>query len=189
MSGHSKWSQIKHKKALTDAQKSRHFAKLARQITVAVKENGADPNANPALRATIEKARSANMPSDNIERAIKRASGEKEALEEVLFEAYGPGGAAILITGITDNKNRTTQEIKHILSERGVKLAAPGSARFLFSAPSGRDLASGGQKTDDGWQAQALLPVDEKSKAELTKLFDTLDEHDDIQDIFTNADL
>lgn len=177
MSGHSKWSQIKHKKALTDAQKSKHFAKLARQITVAAKEKGSDPNTNAVLRAAIDKAREVNMPSDNIERAIKRASGEKEALEEVLFEAYGPGGAAILISGITDNKNRTTQEIKHLLSEYGVKLASPGSARFLF------------QKTDDGWQAQTPLPIDEKSKAELTKLFEALDEHNDIQDIFTNADL
>lgn len=176
MSGHSKWSQIKHKKALTDAQKSKRFSKLARQITLAARSKGSDPNANPGLRTAIEKAREANMPSDNIERAIKRGAGsEKDALEEVLFEAYGPGGAALLIVGITDSKNRTTQEVKHILSEHGAKLAGPGSARFLF------------QKTDDGWQAKSSLEIDQNTKESLTRLFEALDEHDDINDIYTNA--
>jgi YebC/PmpR family DNA-binding regulatory protein len=178
MSGHSKWSQIKHKKALSDAQKSRHFAKLARQIAVAARIKGPNPEINPVLRAIVEKARQANMPSDNIERAIKKGiGGEKEKLEEVLFEAYGPGGAAMLISGITDNKNRASQEIKHVLSEHGAKLAAPGSAKFLF------------QKTSGGWQARTLLPIDEKTKKDLMKLFEILDENDNVQDIFTNADI
>ncbi len=178
MSGHSKWSQIKHKKALTDARKSKEFAKLAKQITVAAREKGPDPASNPSLRAAVEKARSFNMPSDNIERAIKRATSKDEnALEEVLFEAYGPGGSAILIAGITDNKNRTTQEIKHLLSENGAKLASPGSAKFLF------------QKTEDGWQPIANITVDEKTKEALSKIFEALDENDDINDIYTNAEM
>lgn len=178
MSGHSRWSQIKHKKALTDAQRSKHFSKLARLIALASREKGSDPNTNAALQAAIEKAREANMPSDNIERAIKRGAGaEKDALEEVLFEAYGPGGAALLITGITDNKNRTTQEVKHTLGEHGAKLAGPGSARFLF------------QKTEDGWQTTTPLEIDQSTKETLTKLFEALDEHDDINDIYTNANL
>ena len=177
MSGHSKWSQIKHKKSLTDAKKSKEFGKLARQITVAARERGPDPASNPTLRTAVEKARSFNMPSDNIKRAIKRAQTKEDALEEVLFEAYGPGGAAILILGITDNKNRTSQEIKHLLSEHGVKLARPGSAKFLF------------QKTDDGWQATVNLPVDEKTKEALSKLFEALDEQDDINDVYTNAEI
>lgn len=178
MSGHSKWSQIKHKKAAGDAQKSKEFGKLGRQITLAAREKGPDPASNPSLRTAVDKARSFNMPSDNIERAIKRASGaDKENLEEVMFEAYGPGGVAMLITGITDNKNRTAQEIKHLLSEHGVKLAGPGSAKFLFT------------KTDDGWQATATLPVDERTKEELSKLFEALDEQDDVNDIYTNAEI
>ena len=177
MSGHSKWSQIKHKKASTDAQKSRYFAKLARQITVVAKEKGPDPSGNPKLRSMIEKARGLNMPSDNIERAIKSAQAKEGALEEVLFEAYGPGGVAILISGITDNKNRASQEIKHILSEHGVKLASPGSARFLF------------EKTNDGWQAQPAIEIDEASRNSLKKLFEALDEHDDINEIYTNAEI
>ena len=151
---------------------------MARQITVVARERGPDPASNPTLRTAVEKARSFNMPSDNIERAIKRATSKDESvLEEVLFEAYGPGGAAILISGITDNKNRASQDIKHLLSEHGAKLASPGSAKFLF------------QKTDDGWQATANLPVDEKTKEALSKLFEALDENDDVNDIYTNAEI
>ena len=178
MSGHSKWSQIKHKKAATDAKKGQIYGKLARMITIAAREKGPDPNTNPALRVAIEKARSENMPSDNIDRAIKRASGgEKDSLEEVMFEAYGPGGVAILIAGITDNSNRTAQEIKHTLAEHGTKLAGPGSAKFLF------------QKTADGWQAANLMSVDDSTKEQLTRLFEALDENDDVQDIYSNAEL
>ena len=178
MSGHSKWSQIKHKKALTDARKSKEFGKLARQITLAARENGPDPSLNPTLRTAMEKARSFNMPSDNIERAIKRAASKEDGgLEEVLFECYGPGGAAILIKGITDNKNRTSQEVKHLLSEHGVKLASPGSAKFLFS------------RTDDGWQARTTIETDEAAKDSLKKLFEALDERDDINDIYTKANI
>lgn len=178
MSGHSKWSQIKHKKAATDAKKGQIYGKVARMITIAAREKGPDPNTNPALRVAIEKARNENMPSDNIERAIKRAAGkDTESLAEVMFEAYGPGGAAILISGITDNVNRTSQEVKHILAENGAKLAGQGSAKFLF------------QKTQDGWQAMNIMQIDHATKEQLTKLFEALDENDDVQDIYSNADL
>ncbi|MBI1957015.1 MAG: YebC/PmpR family DNA-binding transcriptional regulator [Candidatus Niyogibacteria bacterium] len=178
MAGHSKWAQIKRQKAATDAQKSKEFAKLLRKIAAAVKEAGPDPNANLALRTAIEKASRANIPSSNIERAIERAKGAgKDTLENVLFEAYGPAGAAILVEGVTDSKNRTSQEIKHILSEHGAKLAGLGSARFLF------------QKTADGWEPVTPLPVDAAVKESLTKLFEALDASDDVTDIFTNADL
>ena len=178
MAGHSKWAQIKRKKAVTDAQKSKEFAKLLRKITIAAKEKGLDPEANPALRAAMDAAREANIPASNMERAIERASGAgKSTLESVLFEAYGPGGAAILIEGVTDNTNRTAQEVKHILLEHGAKLAGPGSARFLF------------QKTASGWEPVTPLPADDATKETLAKLFETLDLHDDVTDIYTNADL
>lgn len=134
MSGHSKWAQIKHKKAATDAKKGTIFSKIARLIIVAAKEKGGDPATNAKLRMAIEKAREAGLPKDNIERAIERGTGGKEGetLEEVLYEAYGPGGVALLIQGVTDSKNRTTNEIKHILSEHGGKLAAQGSVEWMF---------------------------------------------------------
>ncbi len=134
MSGHSKWSQIKHKKAIEDAKKSRYFSKLAAAITIAAKD-GPDPEKNPRLRLAIDKAKEFNMPKDNIERAIKRGTGELEGvkLEEVIFETYGPEGIGILIKAITDNKNRTTAEIKKILSDFNLKLAGQGSVSFQFS--------------------------------------------------------
>lgn len=134
MSGHSKWAQIKHKKAITDAKKSKIFSKLAALISIAAREKGGGASMNPKLRLAVEKARAMNMPMENIERAIKRGTGGIESgnLEELLLEAYGPGGKAILISAITDNKNRTLAEIKHILNEYGGKLASSGSVRWMF---------------------------------------------------------
>jgi len=134
MSGHSKWAQIKHKKAITDAKKSKIFSKLAALISIAAREKGGGASMNPKLRLAVEKARAMNMPMENIERAIKRGTGGIESgnLEELLLEAYGPGGKAILISAITDNKNRTLVEIKHILNEYGGKLASSGSVRWMF---------------------------------------------------------
>lgn len=134
MSGHSKWAQIKRKKAVTDAKRSRVFSKLAAIISIAAREKGGDPNMNPSLRMAIDKARSLNMPMDNIERAIKRGTGSAEAgdLEEIFLEAYGPGGKALLIKAITDNKNRTIAEIKHVINEHGGKMANAGSVKWLF---------------------------------------------------------
>lgn len=133
MSGHSKWSTIKHKKALTDAKKAKVFSKVSRMISVAVREKGPNPETNLALRLALEKAREANMPSDNIQRIIKKYSGgEGERLEEVQFEGYGPGGIALIIEAITDSRNRTSQEIRHLLSSHGGSMAAPGSVLWMF---------------------------------------------------------
>lgn len=134
MSGHSKWSKVKHIKAITDAKRGQIFSKLAREISVAAREQGRDLTTNPKLRLVIEKAKQWNLPKENIERAIKRGVGEIEGgeLESVLFEAYGPGGIAIIIEGITDNKNRALGEIKQILNQNNGKLVGEGSVRWMF---------------------------------------------------------
>ncbi len=134
MSGHSHFSSIKHKKEITDAKRGKIFSKMAKLISVAAREGGGDPNANPKLKLAIEQAKNANMPKDNIDRAVKRGTGElsSEKLEQVTFEAYGPGQTAIIIEGITDNKNRTLGEIKQILSQNNGKLASEGSVKWLF---------------------------------------------------------
>lgn len=134
MSGHSKWSQIKNKKASTDAKRSAVFSKLTAFITVAAREKGGDITSNPKLRMAVEKAKSFNMPADNIERAIKKGTGELEGLvlEELFIEAYAANGKPLLITAITDNKNRTISEIKHILGGFEGKMANSGSVKWLF---------------------------------------------------------
>ncbi len=134
MSGHSKWAGIKHKKALVDAQRSRVFTKLIRELTVAAREGGGDLEANPKLRAVAAKAREANMPIDNMERAIKRGTGELPGVtyEEITYEGYGPGGVAILVETLTDNKNRASGEIRSLFSRRGGNLAGAGSVAWMF---------------------------------------------------------
>ena len=134
MSGHSKWSTIKHKKASTDKKRADLFSKLAREITIAARQGGGDIETNYVLRGVAEKARGFNMPKENIERAIKKGAGEDtdELLEELLMEAYGPGGVALLIEGITDNRNRTTNEIKSTLTKNGAKPVEEGSVKWLF---------------------------------------------------------
>jgi len=134
MSGHSHSKTIKHQKAITDQKRGQMFSKLARLISVAVKEGGPNPETNSKLRLAFEMAKEINMPKDNVERAIKRGSGEtvEEKLEEVLFEAYGPGGIAIIIEGITDNKNRTLGEIKQVLNQNNGKLVGEGSVKWMF---------------------------------------------------------
>ncbi|MGO9903440.1 MAG: YebC/PmpR family DNA-binding transcriptional regulator [Solirubrobacteraceae bacterium] len=135
MSGHSKWHSIKHKKAVVDARRGEHFTKLARAITVAAREGGGDPDGNPSLALAIQKARDASMPKDNIERAIQKGTGEgvdAEQFEAVLYEAYGPGGVALLIEALTDNRNRTGADVRHMLSKHGGSLGTPGSVSYLF---------------------------------------------------------
>ena len=134
MSGHSHSKKIKHAKELTDQKKGQMFSKMARAVSVAVKQGGSNPEINSKLKVIIETARSLNMPRENIERAIKQATGGIEGanLEEVLFEAYGPGGTTIIIEGITDNKNRTLGEIKQILGQHGGKLVGEGSVKWMF---------------------------------------------------------
>jgi YebC/PmpR family DNA-binding regulatory protein len=135
MSGHSKWATIKHKKAATDARRGKLFTKVLREITVAAKIGGGDPKANPRLRSAVLEARSNSVPNDNIERAIKKGTGELEgeAYEEVLYEGYGPGGIAVLVEGLTDNKNRTAPEIRHLFTKYGGSLGASGCVAWMFN--------------------------------------------------------
>lgn len=133
MAGHSKWAQIRHKKALTDARRSQLFAKLVREITLTARQGGTRPETNAALRSAIERGRSQGLPKENIERAITRASGrDATSLQEFLYEATAAGGLMLLIEGITDNKNRTLAQVKHLLAEHGAKLADPGAVMWSF---------------------------------------------------------
>jgi YebC/PmpR family DNA-binding regulatory protein len=134
MSGHSKWASIKHQKGVADARRGQLFTKLTREIIVAVRQGGSDPDMNFRLRLAVQKARDANMPMDNIERAIKRGSGELEgsALVEMVLEGYGPSGAAILVQALSDNKNRTVQEVRNLFSRNGGNLGESGCVAWLF---------------------------------------------------------
>jgi len=134
MSGHSKWHSIRHKKGALDAKRGKLFTKLIKEITVAARLGGGDPESNPRLRTVIQKAKEANMPKDNIEKAIKKGTGELEGynLEEVVYEGYGPSGVAIIIDAMTDNKNRTTAEIRSILSKNGGNLGENGCVSWIF---------------------------------------------------------
>lgn len=179
MSGHSHYSSIKYKKTITDAKRGKIFSKISRLISLAAREKGGDPETNPKLKLAIEKAREANMPNNNIERAIKRGTGEIEGakMEEFIYEAYGPAGVALIIEGITDNKNRTLSEIKHILSQYGGKLAELGSVKYLF------------EKQGIEWLPKYPIQItDEKIKQQLERLFEGLDENDDVQEIYSNLE-
>jgi YebC/PmpR family DNA-binding regulatory protein len=135
MSGHSKWASIKHKKAVVDARRGQHFTKLARAITVAAKEGGGDPTGNASLALAIQKARDASMPKDNIERAIQKGTGsgaDADSFETVMYEGYGPGGVAMLIEALTDNRNRTAADVRHVVGKYGGNLGEPGSVAYLF---------------------------------------------------------
>lgn len=177
MSGHNKWSQIKEKKGKTDAQKSKIFSMYAKVITMEAKKAKGDKNA-PGLKAAIDRAKTFNVPNDNIERAVKKGMGaEANSMEEVIYEAYGPAGVAFLIEGITDNKNRTTQEIKHLLSKNGGNLGGQGSVMWAFT------------KTSDGYEAQTPLDLSPSDQENILKLYNELDGHEDIKNIYTNAKL
>jgi YebC/PmpR family DNA-binding regulatory protein len=136
MSGHSKWASIKHKKAIVDARRGQHFTKLARAITVAARDGGGDPEMNATLGNAVQKAKDASMPKDNIERAIAKGVGagaDAEAFTAVLYEGYGPGGVALLIEVLTDNRNRTAADVRHLLGKGGGNLGEPGSVAYLFN--------------------------------------------------------
>jgi YebC/PmpR family DNA-binding regulatory protein len=135
MSGHNKWSTIKHKKGRADARRGKLFTKIIREITVSAREGGGDPDANPRLRAAIQAAKAANMPADNIKRAIQRGTGELPgtSYEDVTYEGYGPGGVAVMLEILTDNRNRTTPEIRHLFSKHGGNLGENGCVSWLFS--------------------------------------------------------
>lgn len=175
MAGHSKWAQIKRQKGANDAARSRMFGKLARRITVESKKCGGDTNA-ASLRAIIEKARKENMTKDAIERAVaKGKTAEAGSLESIVYETYGPGGAAVLIETVTDSRNRTAQEIKHLLSKNGAELASPGSAAWAF------------EKTAEGYMPKTNVSLSPEDDAKLMELLSAIDAHDDVEEVYTNA--
>jgi YebC/PmpR family DNA-binding regulatory protein len=167
MAGHSKWKQIKHYKAAADAKRGAHFTKLIREITMAAKLGGGDPAGNPRLRTAIETARAASMPKENIERAVKKGTGELEGVEyqEITYEGYGPGGVAILIFAMTDNPNRTVAEVRHKLSRGGGNLGAANSVSWMFERKGQLYLDSTKYPEDDALEA-ALDAGAEDFKAE-----------------------
>lgn len=177
MSGHNKWAQIKHRKAATDAVKSREFARLTRLITVESKKTNGSISA-PGLSAAIARAKAINVPKDNIERAIAKGMNKDVAsLEQVTYEAYGPGGVALIIEALTDNKNRTTQEIKHILSMHHVELSAPGAASWAFNTqPDGKYVPN-----------EPLFETEGEDEERLSALLEALDAYEEVQRISTNA--
>lgn len=176
MSGHNKWSQIKNKKAVTDGKKSKVFSKHASLITMeSRKANGS--LSSPGLAAAIERAKKDSMPKENIDRAVAKGVGsDGGGMEEVTFEAFGPGGTAILITALTDNNNRTAPEIRHIFSKLGLQLGTPGSAAWAFT------------KTATGYVPQNPMELSDADGEKLANLIEALEDQDDVQDIYTTAD-
>lgn len=182
MSGHSHWSGIKHKKAATDAARAKTFSKLLKAIGAAARTEP-NPEFNPRLRTAINKAREAQVPNDVVARALARAAEAGEAFDELLFEAYGPGGIAVLIEVVTDNRNRAVQEIKKILGDHHAKWAEQGSVQWAFSAASAE---SGGEERG-GWDAKFPQAVSEEDATTLGTLVEALENHDDVQRVTTNA--
>ncbi len=239
MSGHSMWATIKHKKAATDAKRGRIFTRIIKEIMIAARAGGGDPDSNPRLRTAVLAAKGVSMPADNIKRAIQRGTGELEGgqIEEVMFEGYGPGGAAVLVQVATDNRNRTVSEIRHIFSKQGGNLGEQGSVAWMFERKSQiliemskaseeklMDLvldAGADDLRNDGanWEvvsppeahekvleaihkagietvsAQiAMLPkntikLEGKNAAGMLKLAEALEEHDDVQNVYSNFDI
>jgi YebC/PmpR family DNA-binding regulatory protein len=238
MSGHSKWATIKHKKAATDAKRGKAFTRIIKEITIAARSGG-DPDGNPRLRTAIVAAKAVSMPADNIKKAIMRGTGELEGgqIDEVMFEGYGPGGAAVLVNVATDNRNRTVSELRHVFSKNGGNMGEQGSVAWMFDRKSlilvptenagedqlmsllldagGDDLRPGG----DHWEvlsppeaheavvkaletagiatAEAgiamvpknLIKLEGKNAAGMLRLHDALEEHDDVQSVYSNFDI
>lgn len=175
MSGHNKWSQIKGKKGVADQKRGLLFSKLLKAIAVAAKQEP-NPTFNPRLRTAVETARQSNVPNENIERAISKASEEKE-LEELTLEAYGPEKSAIIIEIITDNRNRTINEIRILLNENNAKMADQGSVLWAF------------EKSGAEWKPKFPQPISKDTKQKLRDLVAKLEEHEDVQKVITNKDL
>jgi len=237
MSGHSKWSKVKHQKAITDVRKSKIFSKMVKMIAVAARKGG-DPEMNSALRLAIEKAKAVNMPNDNIERAIKKGTGEdkEKRLEEITYEAYGPNGIPLMIETITDNKNRTLSEIRHILSRNNGRLSETGSVKWMFDQKGMIEVSSAEKNKDElelaaidagaedvewknnvleiytkpndlekvkenlekarikiedaslSWVPKNEVEIkDESLKSQLERLFEALDENEDVNEIYSNV--
>ena len=198
MSGHSHWAGIKRKKGATDEKRGRVFSKLLIAISVAAKGEP-NPDFNPRLRDAILKAKENSVPAENIERAVKRASESAEALEELVMEAYGPGGVAILIEAATDSRNRTVAEVKKILSDNEGKWAEPGSVLWTFELSADRRELDAGQRgnpstslgasadSPEKWRAKFPQEISADEKTKLNALVEALEEHDDVQNVYTNV--
>jgi len=176
MSGHSHWAGIKHQKGVTDQKRGQLFSKLLAAITAAVRTEP-NPDFNPRLRTAVQKAKENMVPAENIERAIKKAAEAGQNLEEIVLEAYGPGGTAIIIEAVTDNRNRTIPEVKKILSDLGGKWAEPGSVLWAFEPPSG----------ERPWQAKFPQELSPEDRERLSALVAGLEEHGDVQKIIVSA--
>lgn len=178
MSGHSKWSQIKRAKGAADAARGKLFTKIGKEIVVAVKAGGSDPNGNAKLREIIAKAKAANMPNDNIQRSIKKASDPSGGAnyERLVYEGYGPAGVAVIVETLTDNKNRTAGEVRSAFEKHGGSLGVSGSVAFAFD------------KADGEWVPAFTVPVPEDKEKAFEKMLDLLDECDDVQDVWHNAE-
>jgi YebC/PmpR family DNA-binding regulatory protein len=236
MSGHSKWATIKRKKAVTDAKRGKMFTRLIKEITIAARDGG-DPSGNPRLRLAIDNAKAQNMPADNIDRAVKKATGELEGQQyvELIYEAYGPIGSAIIVEVATDNKNRTVAEIRHIFSKNSGNMAESGSVLWMFDRKGIITIPAEGKTEDDmmeiildagaddlqseegffvvqttvedfetvrkallakqvamenaslQWVAKNMINVGGEDAIKLDKLIETLEDHDDVQNVFYNA--
>ncbi len=174
MAGHNKWSKIKHKKASTDAQKSKIFGKIAKTLTAESKKCGGNKD-DLRLKSAIEQAKSVNMPSQNIERAIERGmSADVVSLESVIYEAYGPGGCALLVETLTDNRNRTAAEIRHILSKHNTSIGEPGSALWIFT------------RKNNTTTPNTTMEISEDDMKKLESMVSDLLDQDDVQEVHTN---
>jgi YebC/PmpR family DNA-binding regulatory protein len=239
MSGHSKWHSIKHKKGAADAKRGKIFTRIIKELTVAARTGGGDPGSNPRLRTIVAEAKSVNMPAENIQRAIRRGTGEEPGVtyEEVTYEGYGPGGAAVIVEAMTDNRNRTVGELRHIFSKHGGNLGEANSVAWMFEKKGyivvdkakadeetlmAATLDAGGddlRDDEDSWEvistpaafeavlqavkkvgvepssAQvAMLPqnyikLEGKTAQQMVKLMDALDDHDDVQKVWSNFDI
>jgi YebC/PmpR family DNA-binding regulatory protein len=238
MSGHSKWATIKRKKAATDSARGKVFTKIIKEITIAARDGGGDPNGNPRLRLAIASAKASNMPQDNITRAIKKGTGELEGVhyEEITYEAYAPHGIAVMIECVTDNRNRTVAELRHLISKYNGNLGESGSVAWMFERRGVVILAKDNHSEDDVMEvildagaddlktedeffevvssienfetvrktledkkfkiesanlqqlAKNLIALDEKGAADIMRFLEVVEEHDDVQNIFSNAD-
>jgi YebC/PmpR family DNA-binding regulatory protein len=239
MSGHSKWHTIKHKKGAADAKRGKIFTRIIKELTVAARAGGGDPDTNPRLRTIVAEAKANNMPSDNIKRAIRRGTGEEPGVtyEEAQYEGYGPGGAAVIIEVLTDNKNRVVGELRHMLTKHGGNLAETNAVAWMFTkkgyivVPKNKAdedtlmstvLDAGGddlRDDDDSWEVlsppeafqavleavkklgiepaaaeismlpQNYLKLEGKQAQQMVKLMEALDEHDDVQHVWSNFDI
>jgi YebC/PmpR family DNA-binding regulatory protein len=188
MSGHSKWSSIKHKKGATDAKRGKIFTKLIKEITVAARMGGGDSDANPRLRAAIAAAKSENMPKDNIERAVKKGTGELEGVnyEESTYEGYGPGGAAVFIESVTDNKNRAVADIRHIFSKNGGNLGENGCVAWMFDKKG--YIAVNKNAVDEDSLMETAIEAGAEDVREDNGSFEIITETDDFESVKTAID-